>query len=436
MKKRIDYYNRILQEKPIFSQIADELELETKQSLLYVKVWMPVLIEYVSWVLNEAYKDGKTRLYFLARDGYQMYLVAQKLCQIKKIPMDCRYLKVSRYAMRLPEYHLLGAECVEHICIGGIDVTLGRIMRRGALSEEAVQQYLPGMDSTRILNYQEIMQIKEVLRQNEAFIQAIGERSKATYEPAMAYLEQEGLFDDVAYALVDSGWVGTLQKTIAHLVGRNDLEGYYFGMYETPKGVYPDRYHSFYFGPKWGMKRKVSFSNCLFEAVLTSPQGMTLGYEKKGEHFFPVADFEENPNKEQVIENCRLLEQYMDIYRKYLKKHMLAEDGGDSRFVEKLLSKMMGTPTELETAAYGEWLFSDDVLENNLKKVAADLSLEEIKAQRFFNKALIMLGVKQGTIHESAWLEGSIIKEGSSVKTSLLHARLYKYFIYIKKLMK
>ncbi len=438
----MEYYKRILQEKPIYEVISGCLSKE-EQNNLYGTVFMPVMVEFVSWVLEEAQKSKKKRLYFLARDGYQMYLTAQKLCQIRNIPIDCRYLKVSRYAMRLPEYHLLGEKCLEHICIGGIDVTTRRIMKRAGLDETLAKKFLPNKDDTRILNYQEVMQLKKELRQNREFLDLVYKASQEAYEPAIGYLRQEGLFEDTNYALVDSGWVGTLQQTIAHLVGKPDLEGYYFGIYETPKGVSAQQYHSYYFGSKWGLRRKVSFSNCLFEAVFTSTEGMTLRYGKKKDTYVPIADFAENPNKQQIERNCELLEYYMMVYEKWINggvgfQKQIAESSYQEsiRFTEKLLQKFMGQPTTMEVELYGNLLFSDDVLEGNLKKVAADLTAEEIRMQRFFNKTLIMLGIKKTEIHESAWIEGSIVKEGHHVQKNLFHAKLYKYFVYLRKLLK
>lgn len=90
---------------------------------IYKCVLAPTLYEFVLWVLQEALQSGKKRLYFLARDGYQMYLAARQLCKQYDLDIECRYLKVSRYAVRVPEYHLLGERCLERICVGGIDVT-------------------------------------------------------------------------------------------------------------------------------------------------------------------------------------------------------------------------------------------------------------------------------------------------------------------------
>ena len=68
-----------------------------------------------------------------------------------------------------------------------------------------------------------------------------------------------------------------------------------------------------------------------------------------------------------------------------------------------------------------------------MQNVSADLSTKEIKKQRFFSKVLIMTGIKKDTIHESAWIEGSIVRNGVQIKSNLWHAHLYKYFVYIRK---
>lgn len=435
------HYNHILQENPIYKDVLECIKEERRDSL-YNIVFMPVLIEFVSWVLKEALKSGKKRLYFLARDGYQMYLAAQKLCLMQNLPIDCRYLKVSRYSMRLPEYHLIQEKCVEHICVGGIDVTAERIMKRAGLKEDMAQIFLPNYDVKRILNYNEVMEIKKELGQNQAFLEAVYQVSKEAYEPAIGYLRQEGLFDEVTYGLVDSGWIGTLQQSIAHLVCKPELEGYYFGLYEIPRKAEKSRYHAFYFTPYNGMKRKVNFSNCLFEAVFTSAEGMTIGYAKREKRFVPITDFKKNPNVAQVAANCTQLEYYMEAYRGLLHNHEVsghAFHGNYKRkvlFVEKLLSTCMGNPTDWEVESFGNLLFSDDVLEGNLKKTAAVLSMEDIQNQRFLNKAMIMLGIKKEELHESAWIEGSIVRTGCQIRRSLFHAKLYKYFVYIKKWMK
>ena len=406
--------------------------------VLYALVWLPALIEYVEWVLRSAAQRGIRRLYFLARDAYPMYLTSRMLCASRVLGIDCRYLKVSRYALRIPEHHLLGADCVERICIGGIRVTFEKIMRRAGLDAaetDAVAKAIGfGKPLGQELLYPEIMALKPVLAGCETFLRAVERRSSAAYPKAVGYLEQEGLLEDIPYALVDSGWVGTMQETVERLLRTRKpelrVEGFYFGLYELPRTADPSQYHSFYFGPRSELRRKVNFSNCLFETIFSSPQGMTLGYRKTGQGLEAVESEIPNQNAEKLANYAVLLNRFLECYCEAppASEHRLA--------CPALLSLFMGHPQSWEVSAFGDNLFCDDVLEGTLQEVAAHLSDTEIKNLRLSRKLLLILGVKKGEIHESAWIEGSIVRNGRYIRKNLYHARIYKHFIYMRKLWK
>ncbi len=402
----------------------------------YLYVFAPVLVEFVKWVIDTALCEGRQRLYFLSRDGYQMYLVAKRIIEDMDIDIECRYINVSRYALRIPEYHLMKEKCIDRICIGGIDVTFEKVMKRAGLTEEEAIEIakLCGYEETykKVMSYKKVLALKQELLQKGLFFEYVYKHSIERYGQALRYLKQEGLFDEVSCAIVDSGWVGTLQQTVNNLLvsgGREQLiSGYYFGLYETPRNC-EKLYKSFYFGPKGRILRKARFSNCLFEAVFTSTEGMTLYYQKKEDNIIPVFDNKENPNKVFVQKHIDMLNKYMDIYCEEFIKY----DKEQKCDCYKLLKAMMGYPSKEEVEAYGNSLFSDDVLEGSMQKVAAELTDEDIRNQRFISKILIMLGIKNVTIHESAWIEGSIVRNDGKVKTNLRHARWYKYFVYIRK---
>ena len=84
------------------------------------------------------------------------------------------------------------------------------------------------------------MQLKDCLKKIPLLFHYIDSHSKEAYGTAIGYLTQEGLLEPVSYALVDSGWIGTIQQSIEHLLRQKQpdrkLEGYYFGLYEIPKG--------------------------------------------------------------------------------------------------------------------------------------------------------------------------------------------------------
>lgn len=432
---------------------------------IYKCVLAPTLYEFVLWVLQEALQSGTKRLYFLARDGYQMYLAARQLCKQYDLDIECRYLKVSRYAVRVPEYHLLGERCLERICVGGIDVTFEKIMQRAALTDKEAEEIaaLAGYTENyrKVINYHEVMQLKDRLKKIPLLFHYIDSHSKEAYGTAIGYLTQEGLLEPVPYALVDSGWIGTIQQSIEHLLCQKQpdrkLEGYYFGLYEIPEGEGKENYHSFYFTP-WGeIKRKVHFSNSLFEAVFSAPEGMTLSYRTEGEKdkiiYIPVTDSKENLNRERISRYICWLEEFLKHQGIQVKTGSDSSTSGklteqnwknlpepDRKLVEQLLSQFMGNPTQFEAEAYGSLLFSDDVREDNNQKVSADFSEQEIKNHHLLNRLLIMTGVRKKVLHESAWIEGSIATCGTLNERGRArnrwHAVFYKYIIYMRKWIK
>lgn len=479
LEKRMDYREAIRR-----TENFKKLSLEER---LYLYVFAPVLTEYVTWVLGKAVSTGRKRLYFLSRDGFSMYRIAVWLTEFQEIPMECGYLHVSRYACRIPAYHLDLENCLEGICTCGIDVTLKRILRRGGLTEEESGKITRQMGwegrEGEILHRRQILEVKENLQDKTKILEYIERHSREAYESVMGYLEQEGLLSDIPYAIVDSGWVGTLQQTLQRLVASRKpdirIQGYYFGMYETPGEMDPADYQAWYFSPDSHLRRKVWFSNSLFEAVCSAPEGMTRGYICQDGQYLSVPGQRENPNKEQISRNLEVLDCFLgnltDVWkesrwnkkdyrqtaggmekrncRKYFRRNCRKNgiDGkvGKARewaagwgrtqrkLVQKLLFMAMAAPTETELDAWGDFLFSDDVLDEHNKKVAAELTTPEIKAQRFLSRLCILAGWKKGLIRESAWIEGSIVRCGMGnvhfVRNSLRHVQWYKYMVYGRK---
>lgn len=503
---RYDEYLAILSENPIYRQAFDntckEFLMEKGlqmplDSRLYLMVFAPILVEFVSWVMEQALAAGKNRLYFLSRDGYQMYLTARRLAAYKNIPVECRYLHVSRYSMRIPGYHLDMESCMDSICVGGIDVTLLKILRRGALTEEESRIVIGELKleevQDRILNYCQIVQLKKRLAASGRLRQYIWKHSMEAYDNAIGYLKQEGLCRDADFAIVDSGWIGTLQCSIETLVQSVNpdikVEGCYFGMYEYPERAGRERFHTYYFSPRHGAARKICFSNSLFETIVSSDEGMTMAYGEENGKYFPVLAERDNLNAEQLRRNAAALERYLKHLesadksygskgsgqraekcepvsgqtvqrtgkcepasgqsgRRPEKRESVSEtirpENGDFRPVktgrelaEKLLKRFMSRPTTLEYECYGKDLFSDDVLDECQKEAAAELTRKQIRDQRFFSKLLIMGGLKRAAIYESAWLEGSAFGAfgaGRKLSAELRHIRFYKGFVYLKKL--
>lgn len=397
-------------------------------------VFAPVMYAFVSWVLKRAEQEKIKRLYFLARDGYQMYLTARILCAEQGYSVDCRYLKCSRFALRIPAFHLQGNCCLDLICQGGIDVTLKKVLKRTGMDESesiAMAENL-GMaeEIDKVMSYQEIQKLKEQFVSSSKLMEWIFENSKKEYPKAAGYLRQEGLLENISYAIVDSGWIGTLQQTLQQILkkeGRDKpLRGFYFGLYQLPENVNPQLYDTFYFSPQGEIKRKVYFSNSLFECIFGAPEGMTLRYQEYNRKYTAVLEQKNNRNRVKI-------EQTADAVCRYVQELAKEQRVISSEDAERILFRFMGEPKLEEVEEFGNWKFTDDVLEEKQQIVAAKLSEEELSKNHFLNKSLIMLGLKKGPIHESAWIEGSAVRCGRHVRRHLRQIRRYKYVLYLRK---
>ena len=406
----------------------------------FEEIWAPALISYTDWVLKEALSLKIHKLYFLARDARMVYQIACRMTEQEQLPLTCRYLEGSRYAWRMAEFYLPDTDSVEKICMGGVHVTLRKLLRRGGLSNresEVVANHLgKRMELDRTLSYADTQQMKSVLSECEIFGKLLRGHAREAYHNTVRYLEQEGLLEQEPFAIIDSGWVGSLQLTLEHLrgsiagSGKSPIHGFYFGLYELPKGAAPETYHTYYFRPYKDIEKKVRFNNCLFEAVCSAKEGMTVGYREEAGRMTPVYQTDQNPNRVLIVRNELLLERLLTLPDTV--KLMILPPGEVQRRLEGLMSR----PTQRDIREYGGYLFSDDVSDSSLQPVAAVLEDKEINHLHVFNRLLIMKGIKKEKFRDSAWPEGSVVRAGNDVGYHLFQIRMYKRLVYIKKKLK
>lgn len=404
-------------------------------------MFAPVLTEFCEWVLREAKKDGKKRLYFLARDGYALYHLTRELCEARKESLEIRYLKVSRYALRCAGYHRMGKRSLDLICSGGMELTFEKLMKRGALdeAEAALMAEICGYSTrmTEVLSHRELMEIKRKLSGIPDFFRFVNAHARDCREGAEAYLRMEGLFEPLPFGIVDSGWIGTLQCSLEGLLGK-ETDGYYFGLYEIPTEGRTDRFHSYYFRPGGEIQRKVFFANCLFEAAVSSPEGMTLGYQKHGpEGMFVPKEGKKNPNGFRMEQGKALCLEYVGQYLKFVPDGtelcLKEETAFSAKTAEGLFSLLMGRPKRFEAEAFGNLAFCDDVLELGMQPLAVHWGPKDLKKQGFLQKVLVKSGIRKDILHESAWPEGSVVQSGYRVGHYLREIRLYHAVMHLRK---
>lgn len=408
------------------------------------KILAPVMVEYVKWILSEAERLGIRRIYFLARDGWMMYRAGCILAENRHPRIECRYLECSRYALRLPSFALLGKESLDQIFLDGIDVTLGKILARAGLDRQealgAAQAAGVSVPLDKILTRQEIRRLKPLFFHCPPFWQMVESHAQKALPGVRGYLRQEGLFDDIRWAVADSGWTGSLQQTLKVLLEKEgfhrEINGFYFGLYQLPKGVQENLYHAYYFPVRGKIRRKAYFSNSLFECVFGAPRGMTEGYQRTKQGCFvpryrPALG--ENFPALHVVEDAVVFLARQKAAR--LPLSIRAWELCPAGKLERLLAPFMGTPTPRQAHAFGSWKFTDDVLEEPGRELAPVPSGDPfpLPGGHLLTKVLAAAQLAGRPPGESAWMEGSVVRRGKHVRRQLAEIRLYKYALYLKK---
>lgn len=346
--------------------------METLTTKLVTEFSGPVLFNYVWWVLWEAKARGIHKLYFLARDGYTLQRIAETLCKQFQLDIALEYLYCSRASLRMPCYHFIGEEAYDQLLNYGAHPSLRSILLRAELSEaERRQIYLQcdmqDVDEKQALTQEEFLRFTKKIRKCHLYRTLVVEKSKAAYSNAVGYLRQCGVFEENTVAIVDSGWAGSMQRSLRQLMefaGYNgQIIGFYFGMY-TPQKVAADGiYLTWYFDCSSPATRKMFFSNNLFECLLSAPHGMTTGYTEQNGRYFPVMKQTQNPTEWEIAaQQSDAIQQYAAARCKSLdfsefSAQTLLND------TKKRIKQYMVHPSEEIATYYGKFLFCDDVTE-------------------------------------------------------------------------
>lgn len=351
----------------------------TQENWCRAFLW-PVLYNYVWWILREASERKLRTLYFLARDGYVLREIAELFCQVYDLPIECRYLYCSRASLRTPSYHLIGEEAAELLTLGGYYVSLRSLLDRLHLTQEERQCIyqeidLPSIDEDRALAKGELNTIRRLLKNSTSYHRYIQERSKDAYPNTIGYLKQEGLFDHSTIAIVDSGWTGSMQRSLGQLVRSEGytgkIVGFYFGMYAHPKSSSDGTYLTWYFSKDKNLFHKIPFCNNLFECMLSAPHGMTTSYQFKDGRYEPVM-------KDTYQEwQRRMIQQQIQEILSYTKVALASSNFVDFdpkralRTTYQLVKKYMGHPSKEDVERYGSFMFCDDTTEGYQMKLAS-----------------------------------------------------------------
>lgn len=174
----------------------------------------PVYVPYVYNVLQHASAHGISSLYFLARDGYIFYQIANVLHS--KFPqIELHYLYVSRNSLYLPGLEDTDIASVRNAFLDLENQPVKQILDRLQLGDLK-------LDTSDRVGEEALRWLYE----NETFVSALNTRHEEQRDLALRYFQQEGL-DRPGSAVVDLGGTRRCHTAINSILQGGKVYGYY-----------------------------------------------------------------------------------------------------------------------------------------------------------------------------------------------------------------
>jgi predicted HAD superfamily hydrolase len=274
---------------------ARSARLRTKFSTLHERnladvsagVTAPLLLAYVSWVLNRALALRIKRLYFLARDGEILLRLARELISSYGLEIEAHYLYVSRRSLHLPALDRLSDEDIRSL---GIKAGLAfmDLMRKVGFDElDNVEIFLrlhgySGPVDDSALSESEVMHLISVMRK-EPVLSELARVSSEARSNLISYLRQERFFDQGNVGVVDIGWHGRLQRSLCSAARHEGIDitdkinGFYLGLHNraTNSGSLEA-----FLDDERAKNLKPFVRESLFEVFCAAGHGTTLAYKR------------------------------------------------------------------------------------------------------------------------------------------------------------
>ena len=293
----------------------------------------PILFPYIYWLLDQAQKRGIERLYFIARDGYILKLIADLIIKENNLPIKTKYIYGSRKAWRISALKVEDDELYRQF----VQFTMyepKKVNQAFGLTKEEFLSILP-KNLHNYSTHKPDNRLAEYLYENKDVLKFAIEKNKAQKECVINYLKNTIDCTDDKFAFVDLDGSGLTQNCLARLMNNfydKKIKSFYYAV--TPACCRSLNLEKYYY---YTLKRG-NMGNML-ELLTRAPHGQTLKYADKNEDYKPILEQIDVENFKAwgfdnyingMLEYCNLLNQnkykyiqldnqvILDIYINYL----------------------------------------------------------------------------------------------------------------------
>lgn len=372
----------------------------------------PTLTAYVLWLLRRAQAAKLQRLYFISRDGQILHEIARRLAPKMRADIELRYLYGSRQAWHLPGVTKLDARQIEWVMDKTDRLTVGDVLSRVGLTAADVKPELKRADlhrRTRITDDARRQTVREML-QNSIVTALIAERAAALRIPLLAYLKQERMFDGAKWAMVDVGWHGRLQSSLARVLASVDgptPRGFYFGLHAKNADRAAGKRDAYLFDARSraGKALLKGYADDLelvpmMEMFCAADHGSVIGFEQVGPKVNAL--MREPANTRAINWGLPLVQATIRSFAENLTlDNSLVDLDADVRpAVVDVLRAFWLTPTTSEAVAWGAYPYEDDQSGKSASRLAQGYVATD--AVGAFYRGRVQRH------HRASWIHGSL----------------------------
>ena len=280
-------------------------------SILSADFVVPIYTAYIIDILTKAKEEHIERLYFLARDGWILKQIADMFSDLYK-NIDNRYLYVSRKSMYLPSLDSVSKEAIASYWGDELRfITIQQVMSYFKLDKLFKIEELPFNCKCCFKDPNIIKLFFDWINQDCIKTKILG---KASDEKKLIeeYFTQEGIYDDINYAMVDVGWKGSGMEAFNKIVNRK-VRSFYWGTFSHYRNKYSGIFNTY----NYNMRLPLFMITLVEDYFSASPQFSTIGYSRK-DSVEPV--FDESSaicNKQTITANISAMKLFVECIKKY-----------------------------------------------------------------------------------------------------------------------
>lgn len=390
----------------------------------------PILYSYVRWILRESLKNGINRLYFVARDGWILKQIADKIIKKENYQINTAYIYGSRVAWRLPCYDGLNEDLSEIINYPSMKevFSMEDLAKMYQLTLKELLSFLP--EKTDVIKRKDQISRGEAdtvckwLQENETFRKYLVKNQEKNRKLVIRYLQQELDVSDDRYAFVELSGTGFTQQCLAKLL-RNfytgEVKTFFYSLGDIPENGCC-KFFQFY--PN-DLKRYF-----MLELMCRAPHGQVTGYKEENGIILPVLESGEGEGIKAYG-----IEEYRDAVLAYVEcmENVCAQNGLAEIQRLDIVKEYMEVITEHPPKRIAEYFchmpFSGDSENSTTTDFAPSISKKQLRKMFFWNNGKSIGRNYQKNLIEYALSASNEAKEYKEKCEKYRNSRVGKWII-------